>query len=117
MTRCGESFLTHKSDAQDEGRILICTIYENIQYLNTSATLFSDGTFETAPTQFTQLFTVHGVVLDYTMPLIYALTMKRQEDIYRYVYEKVLAFAQKRNLNINPSLCMVHFEISNMKVI
>ena len=48
-----------------------------------SATLFSDGTFKMAPTQFSQLFTVHRVLLGETMPLIYALAVKRQGNTYR----------------------------------
>lgn len=38
-----------------------------------------------APRQFTRLFIVYDVVLGYTMPLIYALTMERQEETYRYI--------------------------------
>lgn len=48
-----------------------------------------------APTQFTKLFTVYSAVLGYSMSLIYALTMERQEDTYKYGY--ILAFAQERN--------------------
>ena len=66
-----------------------------------------------APTQFTQLITVYSVVLAYTMPL----TMKRQEDTYRCIHEKVLAFAWERNLNINLLLYMMDFKIAHMNVI
>lgn len=51
------------------------------------------------------------------MPLIYALTMKTQEDTYRYIYEEVLAFARETNLYINPSLCMTDLEIEHTNVI
>lgn len=59
----------HDSGAQDDKIILIYPTYDNIPYLSASTTLFSDGPFKTAPIQFIQLFTVHGVVLGYTMPL------------------------------------------------
>ena len=58
-----------------------------------------------------------GELLGYTTWLIYALTMKRQEETYRYIYEKVPEFAQERNLDINLSLCVVDFKIANMNVI
>lgn len=32
-----------------------------------------------------QLFTMCGIMLGYTKPLTYALTMTKQEDTYRYV--------------------------------
>ena len=71
--------------------------------------------------QFIQLPTVHGVVLGYTMSLIYALKMKKQEDAYIHtyihIYMKVLTFAWKRNLNINLSLCMMDFKVANMNAI
>ena len=35
--------------------------------ISTSSTLFNDGTFKMAPTQFIQLFTVHGVVLGFVV--------------------------------------------------
>lgn len=73
MTRHGELFLMHNFGASDGERILIYIIYDNIRYLSASTTLFSDGTFKAASTQFTGLFIVHGVVLGYTMPLIYTL--------------------------------------------
>lgn len=112
MTRCKESFLIHDSGARDDKRILIYATYDNIRYLSASTTLLSDGNFKIASTQFTQLFTLHGVVLGYTMPLIQTLTMKRQEDT-----GKVLAFIQERNVDINTSLCLMNFEIVNMNAI
>lgn len=62
---------------------------------------------------------MHNAVLGYTMPLIYVLTMKRQEvtQMRVCVREKVVAFAQERNLDINPSLCMMDFKISNMNAV
>lgn len=66
----------HDSGAQDEKRILIYTTDDNIHYISASTTRFTDGIFKMTPTHVTQLFTVHSLVLGYTMPLIYALTMK-----------------------------------------
>ena len=66
----------HDSGAQDEKRILIYTTYDNIHYISASTTRFTDSIFKMTPTHFTQLFTVRSLVLGYTMPPIYALTMK-----------------------------------------
>lgn len=67
----------HDSSAQDEEIILF------YGYTSASTTLLSDGTFKMAPTQFTQLFTVHRVLLGESVPLIYALAVKRQGNTYR----------------------------------
>ena len=42
------------SSAHDDETILTYTTYDNILYLSAGTTLFSDGTFKTAPTQLTQ---------------------------------------------------------------
>lgn len=39
--------------------------------------IFSDDIFKMTPTEFTQLFTVHGVALGFSVLLNYALTMKK----------------------------------------
>lgn len=53
----------HNSGSWDDVIIFIYTILDNIQYLNASTTLFSDGTLNRASTQ---LFTIHSLVLGYT---------------------------------------------------
>lgn len=68
-----------------------------------------------APTEFTQLFTLHSVLLGYTMPLIHALTIKGQEDTYRYTYEKVLLFAREEISTLTLH-CIMSFEIANINV-
>ncbi|KFD51882.1 hypothetical protein M513_07211 [Trichuris suis] len=82
MTKRGEVFI-HDSGAEDEERVLIFSTQEKVRHLSASGTLFCDGTFKTAPTQFALLFTVHGVVLGYPVPLVYALTMRKREQTYR----------------------------------
>ncbi|KFD61048.1 hypothetical protein M514_08442 [Trichuris suis] len=113
----GEPFLMHDSGAEDEERVLIFSTQENVRHLSASATLSCDGTFKTSPTQLAQLFTVHGVVLGYPVPLVYALTMRKREQTYRYVYQRIIDYGEERNWNINPSLCMMDFELANMNAI
>ncbi|KFD59233.1 hypothetical protein M514_28588, partial [Trichuris suis] len=117
MTKRGEPFLMHDSGAEDEERVLIFSTQENVRHLSASATLFCDGTFKTAPTQFAQLFTVHGVVLGYPVPLVYALTTRKREQTHRYVHQRIIDYAEERNWSINPSLCMMDVELANMNAI
>ncbi|KFD46117.1 hypothetical protein M514_13012 [Trichuris suis] len=86
VTKRGEPFLMHDSGSEDEERIVIFSTEENVAYLSASSTLFCDGTFKTAATQFTQLFTVHGLVLGYPVPLVYALTTRKpRADLSLYI--------------------------------
>ena len=77
------------------------------------------------------VFIVPGVVLDYTMPDLCPNNEKARRHIhiyvcmyvyayiyiYVYAYEKVLAFALEKDLDINPSLCIMDFQIACMNVI
>ena len=69
--------LMHDPSARDEEMILY------YDYTSASTTLLRDGTFKMAPTQFTLLFTVHRVLLGESVPLIYAVAVKRQGNTYR----------------------------------
>lgn len=91
----------HNSGGQDE-RILIDTILDNIQVPVSHYSMMAPSR------QDQQLFTVHGVALGYTMPLIHAITEKTRSHLH--------IFAQEWN-HINPSLCMLDFEIANMNAV
>ncbi|KFD49637.1 hypothetical protein M514_09469 [Trichuris suis] len=117
VTKRGEPFLMHDSGSEDEERILLFSTEENVRYLSASSTSLCDDTFKTAPTQFTQLFTVHGLVSGYPVPLVYALTTRKREETYRSIYKTIIGFAQEKNCSINPSLCMMDFEMANMNAI
>ena len=60
----------------DKERILIFTTERNLEYLNKNQHWFVDGTFDVAPSVFTQLFTIQANVNGKVLPLIYSLIPK-----------------------------------------
>lgn len=63
---------------------------------------------------FPQLFTMHSVVLGFTCHYCVDNKIERR---HRYTYGEGLVLAWERNFDINPSLCMIDFKITNMNVI
>ena len=45
-----------------------------------------DGTFRYCPTFFMQLYTIHGTVNGYYMPLVYCLLPNKTQDTYRKMW-------------------------------
>jgi len=67
------------ADTQEAERILIFTTKENIQELSEARILHADGTFKCAPLLFTQLYTIHGVVQNKMLPLVFTLLPNKNE--------------------------------------
>lgn len=57
---------------------------------------------------------MHSVVLSFTCHYCVDNKIERR---YRYTYGEGLVLAWERNFDINPSLCMIDFKITNMNVI
>ena len=63
---------------------------------------YGDGTFSVAPQHFYQLYTIHGVVLRQTLPLVYYLLTKKSYSIYLEMFTALKTQAESRDsLNIS----------------
>ena len=65
-TTRGERFLLHKSE------YLIFATDANLRTLAECETIFMDGTFNSAPKLFKQLYSIHGLYQGHFVPLVYA---------------------------------------------
>ena len=104
----GSFFLLHYS-GPGPNRILVFTTQHNLKLLAKSKSVFSDGTFATVPIRlFQQLYTIHAVVLDSVVPLIYALLPNKQGETYNTLFEVI------KNLEpqFEPELWMTDFEVA-----
>ena len=80
-TKTGENFLIY--DSKDKDRLLIFATERNLQLLNSSQQWFMDGTFNSVPSLFHQLLTIHGEINGQHYPLIYALMPnKTQKSLF-----------------------------------
>ena len=79
-TAKGDKFLLY--DSKDDDRVLIFGTKKNLELLSNSTTWMMDGTFQTVPALFYQLYTIHGEIRDAYFPLVFGLLPKKSEAIY-----------------------------------
>jgi len=96
------------------GRILVFATKEYLRILFKSRIWFVDGTFETAPDIFLQLFIIHGLYdKDYSFPLVYALLEKELELPYTAVLQAVKAMATATGIHVlDPETVIADFEVA-----
>ena len=70
-TAKGDQFLLY--DSQDEDRVIIFGTPKNLELLRCCPTWLLDGTFQTVPSLFYQLYTIHGEIEDAHFPLVFGL--------------------------------------------
>ncbi|QQP58582.1 Uncharacterized protein FKW44_003950 [Caligus rogercresseyi] len=105
LTYSQEPFLLF--DSNDRGdRILIFSTQDNLTILSQANTWYADGTFKVAPPLFEQLYTLHGVILDNVVPLVFVLMASKSEQCYKKLFLKL----KELNNSLNPSTIMTDFE-------
>ena len=74
---CGDNFLLHDSKNQFNSRVIIFGTQSNISILEEFSNWAVDGTVKVAPHFFLQLFTIHALINNRAIPLIYTLLEKK----------------------------------------
>lgn len=106
----GEKFL-FSDHTYDNNRILIYTTEKNLKILKRCPILQSDGTFDTVPLIFQQLYTVHGRYENNLIPLVYVLTTEKSKQAYSHVLE----FLKSAKRGLNPSVMIIDFELAYIR--
>ena len=100
-TPSGESFLIAE-DGDGDDKLIIFGTDKNIELLCESDTIYVDGTFQTCPILFYQIFTMHAFKHGKQYPLIYAFLPNKQ----RYTYERAMNLVRQKadvlQLTLNP---------------
>jgi hypothetical protein len=90
-----------------EGKIFYCTILVIMTHWCV------DGTFKVAPQFFTQVYTVHALVNNRALPMIYVLLNNKQQATYKRVFEKLMEIEP----TLRPESIVSDFEISAINAI
>ena len=89
MTSSNQSFLLWDSGAGDRNRILVFSTERNLELLaSRNSHWMADGTFKTAPPLFAQLLTIHAIIFNTVIPLVYALLPNKTKDTYKRLIEQ-----------------------------
>ena len=69
-----------------------------------------DGTFKAAPRLFSQLYSVHAVVHEHVVPVLFCLLPDKQRATYHRMFDIVKGKMAALNLHLNPATIMSDFE-------
>ena len=94
MTAKGENFLLYDSGPNTQ-RMIIFGTQRNVEMLNASHIWLADGTFKTAPSLFSQVYTIHGLrggpnpLQDgHLLPSLFVLLPNKTESTYIRMWEQ-----------------------------
>lgn len=111
-TEKGEPFLLFDSGPEDD-RMLIFATAQNLQILRSSNHWHGDGTFKTVPLLFEQLYTIHALRENKSIPLVYILLANKTQ----YTYARMLREIKNLIGVFQPESFMVDFEQSMLRAI
>ncbi|CAG8467796.1 16919_t:CDS:2, partial [Dentiscutata heterogama] len=95
-------------------RILVFTTTENIRYLSRALYWIMDGTFQTVPTIFYQLYTIYAPVESADnfkiFPLVNSLMTNKTAEQYKLLFEILINFAEENGIELAPTRIITDFE-------
>lgn len=108
----GEKFLI--SDTTEHGsRILMFGTHKNVSVLNEYQHWCVDGTFSVAPKTFSQIYTIHALLQDEAIPLIYVFLTNKQEESYI----RLFGILSQIEPNLSPASIICDFELAAINAI
>ncbi|CAM4849508.1 unnamed protein product [Rotaria magnacalcarata] len=81
-----EDFILH-----EDKKLIIFATKTNLSILKQNKHWFADGTFKVCPDDYYQLFTLHAMMTNAIIPLVYGLLIGKSSEDYNLFFEKVLA--------------------------
>ena len=91
--------------------VIMVTFQNNFSLLN-DRSLFGDGTFQSSPQCFYQLYTLHTEKLGHYIHLVFFLLPNKKEQTYLTMLELLLDECRKREIDFSPKAINVDFEIA-----
>lgn len=109
LTTNDEEFLLVNDDISN---IIIFSCNTNLKMLCKSEIIYVDGTFSYCPSLFTQLFTIHGLVNTFYIPLVFCLLKNKKIESYKEALFQVVQKCLNLNLILKPQSITIDFEIA-----
>jgi hypothetical protein len=110
-------FLLYDSENSlgENERITIFASDDQIKFLSTCKRWGYDGTFDSAPRFFNQLYIIFGIDHDVCVPVCYALLTGKDVLTYTCVLEQLVLKARELSLELDPDVIMIDFEKAAFK--
>jgi hypothetical protein len=107
QTTTGQAFLLAQG-ANNE--FLSFATQENLRIMCSKYDIYMDGTFDTAPSLYSQLYTVHVFVGQRMVPVVYILMSNKTTILYISVFESLKNECTRSGLTFHPQTVMTDFE-------
>jgi len=91
-------------------RILLFSTSNNLRTLSQCDDWYADGTFKSSPPLFKQIFSVHGVKSEVTLPLVYGLLPNKEQDSYTRFLSAMETLATSEQVAFQPKSILTDFE-------
>lgn len=105
-TKRNKPFIMFDSGNEEE-RIIILTTSRNLRLLASTDDWFGDGTFGACPSLFEQLYSIHSIIDNSVIPLVYGLLPGKSTEIYK----KFLQALKRLNKDLNPTSILIDLEL------
>ena len=101
-------------DIESNGeRILLFLTNAFTVHLNNAKVWIMDGTFDTVPPLFQQLYTIHrsiGATNSRILPVVYALMTHKSRNSYVRLFQEIKSIANQRGYNLQPDFILTDFK-------
>ena len=108
-TRRDEQFILFDGKTDRDVRIIAFATNRNLHTLAEHNNWIADGTFYVAPKIFPQSYTIHSVIENKCLPLVYILTGDKKGDTYSYVLS-VIKYFFDQNCPTDTGTVLIDFE-------
>ncbi|CAF0848187.1 unnamed protein product [Didymodactylos carnosus] len=117
-TNNNEDFLIYDSTHKKlGGRLMIFSTKALIEILCDCDTILIDGTFKTRPILFAQVYVIMGKHLGEVIPLVWCLTSKRNQDVYKKIFNVLKTKANEFGGRFEPQYAYLDFEVGTINAL
>jgi hypothetical protein len=107
-----EKYLVATKTDVKGAKILIYSTYMNLIHLENSLTYVCDGTFYSCPKEFSQIYTIQGLVKGKFYNLVHCFMEKMDTASYKFIFEFI-----KSKVRMQPQNIIVDYEIAPINII
>ena len=90
--------------------IILFSCEKNLRFLSSLNTIYVDGTFKYCTKFFLQMFTIHGFLNDYYIPLVFILLPNKNINSYAKAFQYINEECLKLRLHFNPDIVYADYE-------
>jgi len=115
--KCVWEQLIYDNGTESENRVIILAQQSILVELSKHSTWYMDRTFQVVRKGFRQLYTIDIKVNERSIPVVYALLQKKNQEIYRELFSELLNYCSRQGLELSASLVVMDFETAVMNAV